>query len=63
MPLSDPQAAATELERAVTGLGHVGAMLFPRVGETFLDDITGFAYDITQLDVDDPVTLARWIRG
>lgn len=37
LPTSDPKAAATELERAVTGLGHVGAMLFPRTGETFLD--------------------------
>ena len=33
------------------------------IGETFLDDITGFAYEITELDVDDPVTLARWMRG
>ncbi len=31
--------------------------------ETFLDAITGFADDITRLDVNDPVTLARWIRG
>lgn len=37
LPTSDPQAAAAELERAVTGLGHVGAMLFPRTGETYLD--------------------------
>lgn len=37
LPTSDPQAAATELERAVTGMGHVGAMLFPRTGERFLD--------------------------
>ncbi|MFD4698592.1 amidohydrolase family protein [Streptomyces niveus] len=32
LPTSDPQAAAAENERAVTGLG-----LFPRTGETFLD--------------------------
>lgn len=37
LPTSDPRAAAAELERAVTDLGHVGAMLFPRTGETFLD--------------------------
>lgn len=37
LPTSDPQAAAAELERAVTGLGLVGAMLFPRTGGTFLD--------------------------
>jgi predicted TIM-barrel fold metal-dependent hydrolase len=40
LPMSDPQAAAAELERAVTGLGHVGAMLFPRTGETFLDHVS-----------------------
>jgi hypothetical protein len=38
LPMSDPLAAAAELERAVAGLGHVGAMLFPRTGDTFLDD-------------------------
>lgn len=38
LPTSDPGAAAAELERAVTGLGHVGAMLFPRTGGIFLDD-------------------------
>ncbi|WP_158892745.1 amidohydrolase family protein [Amycolatopsis anabasis] len=37
LPTCDPQAAAAELERAVAGLGHVGAMLFPRTGERFLD--------------------------
>ncbi|WP_297621766.1 amidohydrolase family protein [Nocardia sp.] len=37
LPTSNPKAAAAELERAVTSLGHVGAMLFPRTGETFLD--------------------------
>ncbi|MEU5099927.1 amidohydrolase family protein [Streptomyces sp. NPDC020996] len=37
LPMYGPQAAAAELERAVSGLGHAGAMLFPRTGETFLD--------------------------
>ncbi|MGQ4512936.1 amidohydrolase family protein [Streptomyces sp. DW26H14] len=37
LPTSDPEAAAAELERAVTVQGHVGAMLFPRTGGTFLD--------------------------
>ncbi len=30
LPTSDPQAAATELERCVTQLGHVGAMIHGR---------------------------------
>lgn len=38
LPTPDPAAAADELRRAVTELGHVGAMLFPRTGAVFLDD-------------------------
>jgi uncharacterized protein len=38
LPLSDPQAAAAELERCATQLGHVGAMVFPRAGARTLDD-------------------------
>jgi predicted TIM-barrel fold metal-dependent hydrolase len=38
LPLSDPQAAAAELERCATQLGHVGAMVFPRAGTRTLDD-------------------------
>lgn len=38
LPWSDPEAAAAELERAVTQLGFKGAMLTGRPGETFLDD-------------------------
>jgi uncharacterized protein len=37
LPTPDPQAAADELERCVTQLHLVGAMLFPRTGETYLD--------------------------
>ncbi|ORX12695.1 hypothetical protein AWC31_31310 [Mycolicibacterium wolinskyi] len=37
LPTAAPAAAAAELQRAVTELGHVGAMLFPRTGATFLD--------------------------
>jgi predicted TIM-barrel fold metal-dependent hydrolase len=37
LPTPDPDAAAAELERAVTQLGLRGALLFPRSGETFLD--------------------------
>jgi uncharacterized protein len=37
LPTPDPEAAAGELERCVTRLGFVGALLFPRTGETFLD--------------------------
>jgi predicted TIM-barrel fold metal-dependent hydrolase len=37
LPTPDPEAAAGELERSVTRLGLVGALLFPRTGEEFLD--------------------------
>src|SRR5580704_1123015 len=51
LPTSDPQAAAAELERCATRLGHVGAMVFGRTGERPLDDP---AYD------DLLATAARW---
>jgi predicted TIM-barrel fold metal-dependent hydrolase len=38
LPVSDPQAAAAELERCTTQLGHVGAMVHPRAGNRTLDD-------------------------
>src|SRR5580698_3148565 len=38
LPTSDPQAAATELERCATRLGHVGTMLHGRTGTRPLDD-------------------------
>jgi len=38
LPTSDPQAAAAELERCVTQLGHVGAMVHGRTGPRPLDD-------------------------
>jgi uncharacterized protein len=38
LPTSDPQAAATELERCATRLGHVGAMVHGRTGNRPLDD-------------------------
>lgn len=38
LPTSDPQAAADELERCATRLGHVGAMLHGRTGTRTLDD-------------------------
>jgi predicted TIM-barrel fold metal-dependent hydrolase len=38
LPTSDPQAAAAELERCATELGHVGAMVFGRTGSRTLDD-------------------------
>jgi uncharacterized protein len=37
LPMTDPRAAAAELERAA-GLGLVGAMVYGRTGETPLDD-------------------------
>lgn len=37
LPTGDPDAAAEELRRSVTRLGLVGALLFPRTGEVFLD--------------------------
>jgi len=37
LPTPDPDAAGTELRRAVTELGMVGAMIFPRTGELMLD--------------------------
>ncbi len=37
LPTADPTHAADELERAA-GLGHVGAMVYGRTGETPLDD-------------------------
>ncbi len=38
LPTSDPQAAAAELERCATHLGHVGAMVHGRSGDRTLDD-------------------------
>jgi predicted TIM-barrel fold metal-dependent hydrolase len=38
LPTSDPRAAAAELERCATRLGHVGAMLHGRTGTRTLDD-------------------------
>ncbi len=37
LPTPDPGAAVDELERAVSELGHCGAMLYGRTGEKFLD--------------------------
>jgi len=52
LPTSDPQAAAAELERCATRLGHVGAMVHGRTGQRPLDD---HAYD-------DLFATAAWIR-
>jgi uncharacterized protein len=38
LPTSDPQAAAAELGRCATQLGHVGAMVRGRTGNRALDD-------------------------
>ena len=38
LPTSDPRAAAAELERCATRLGHVGAMVHGRTGTRTLDD-------------------------
>jgi uncharacterized protein len=38
LPTSDPQAAAAELQRCATRLGHVGAMVHGRTGARPLDD-------------------------
>jgi uncharacterized protein len=38
LPTGDPQAAAAELERCATQLGHVGAMVHGRTGARPLDD-------------------------
>jgi hypothetical protein len=38
LPTSDPQAAAAELERCATRLGHAGAMIHGRTGPRPLDD-------------------------
>src|ERR1700691_4986217 len=38
LPTSDPQAAAAELERCATRLGHVGAVVHGRTGTRTLDD-------------------------
>ncbi len=38
LPWQDPEAAAAELERAVSQLGMVGTLLLGRPGQTFLDD-------------------------
>lgn len=37
LPTPDPNAAAAELRRSVDDLGFVGAMLFPRTGDLYLD--------------------------
>ncbi len=51
LPTGNPQAAAAELERCATQLGHVGAMIHGRTGSRTLDDP---AYD------DLFSTAARW---
>jgi predicted TIM-barrel fold metal-dependent hydrolase len=38
LPCGNPEAAAAELERTVTQLGFVGAMIFGTIGGSFLDD-------------------------
>ncbi|WP_233273612.1 amidohydrolase family protein [Streptomyces broussonetiae] len=38
LPTGDPRAAAAELERCATRLGHVGAMIHGRTGSRTLDD-------------------------
>jgi uncharacterized protein len=38
LPMPDPRAAAAELDRAVTELGFVGAMVNGQVGDHYLDD-------------------------
>ncbi len=38
LPTPEPQAAAEELERCVTRLGHVGAMVYGRTADRPLDD-------------------------
>ncbi len=40
LPTSDPEAAVQEFERCVSTLGMVGAMLFPRTGDRYLDHET-----------------------
>ena len=40
LPTADPEAAVAELQRSVTKLGMLGAMLFPRTGERYLDHET-----------------------
>lgn len=42
LPLQDPDAAVAELERAVTQLGHRGALLFSNVEGRTLDDAAYF---------------------
>ena len=53
LPTPDPAAAAEELERAVSELGHCGAMLYGRTGEKLLDhpDFTPIFDRAAQLDV------------
>ena len=38
LPMSAPDRAADELDRAVQDLGHVGAMIYGQTGGKFLDD-------------------------
>jgi hypothetical protein len=38
LPVGQPRAAATELERAVRELGFVGTMIAGTIGDRFLDD-------------------------
>jgi predicted TIM-barrel fold metal-dependent hydrolase len=40
LPAQAPEAAAEELRRCVSGMGFVGAMLFPRAGSLYLDHVS-----------------------
>jgi aminocarboxymuconate-semialdehyde decarboxylase len=57
LPLQDPGAAVTELERAVTTLGHRGALIFSNVNGRPLDDPAYFPLFAKAAELDVPLFL------
>ena len=57
LPMSDPDAAAVELQRAVDDLGFVGAMVFGQSNGVFLDDRSVSPVLEAAQDLDVPIYL------
>ncbi|HVB01620.1 MAG TPA: amidohydrolase family protein [Acidimicrobiales bacterium] len=57
LPMSDPVAAAVELQRTVHDLGFVGAMVFGQTNGVFLDDLSVSPVLEAAQDLDVPIYL------
>lgn len=57
LPMSDPDAAAVELQRTVHDLGFLGAMVFGQTNDVFLDDLSMSPVLEAAQDLDVPIYL------